>query len=98
MRRPPAKGTPPGAVWQPMQLPARARYSPRLTGSGGDTCAISRTAIITPTPARADNNPFIPLSSIDWNLGRRRRRANGTKYWGKYHGSSDTRLEEALRG
>ena len=31
--RPPAYGAPPGSVWQPKQLPARTRYSPRATRS-----------------------------------------------------------------
>src|SRR5436309_5720153 len=39
MARPPAKIRPSGAVWQAMQSPARARYSPRVTTSVRLSCA-----------------------------------------------------------
>src|SRR5689334_1728385 len=39
MRRPPANGAPPLAVWQDTQSPARARYSPRSMSDCDDALA-----------------------------------------------------------
>ena len=45
MPRPPAYGAPPRVVWQVMQLPARARYSPRATCSGVPSAGAASAAI-----------------------------------------------------
>ena len=49
--RPPAKALPPGTEWQATQSPARARYSPRLTG--GLTLVGARDA----QPANSTSSP-----------------------------------------
>src|ERR1700733_12175457 len=41
---PPAKGFPPGALWQAAQSAARARYSPRATNSGVGTMSAADTS------------------------------------------------------
>jgi hypothetical protein len=55
MPRPPAYGTPPRAVWQAMQSPARARYSPRAIRSAGVRVAmLSATGRVEALPLVAD--------------------------------------------
>src|SRR5262245_31929412 len=58
--RPPAKDSPPGAVWQTIQFPARARYSPFSSTSAGAAATATRMQPKTRTAAQVQYFSIVP--------------------------------------
>src|ERR1700722_12969666 len=93
MARPPAKIRPSGAVWQAMQSPARARYSPRATMSSRRSCAPADVASVSRAMTAVGSfTPILSASSVGLAAATERQRV-GTLRHGRRVDGRGTRGE-----